>query len=62
MKVFMVKLESVKEMLFQALLLDDGTYEVLDGNHRLFRAVQERKLYIMAHILSETEMEKYIMN
>ena len=41
---------------------DDGIYEVLDGNHRLFRAAQEGKLYIKAHILNETEMEKYIMN
>ena len=41
---------------------DDGIYEVLDGNHRLLRAAQEGKLYIKAHILNETEMEKYIMN
>ena len=38
---------------------DDGTYEVLDGNHRLFKAVHEGKTHIMAHILNEIELNKY---
>lgn len=38
---------------------DDGTYEVLDGNHRLFKAVHERQAQIMAHILNEVELYKY---
>lgn len=41
---------------------DDGTYEVLDGNHRLFRAAHEGKSQIMAHILNELELNKYIVN
>lgn len=41
---------------------DDGTYEILDGNHRLFRAAHEGQAQIMAHILSESELNKYIMD
>lgn len=41
---------------------DDGTYEILDGNHRLFRAVHEGQLQIMAHILNQLELDKYIIN
>lgn len=41
---------------------DDGTYEVLDGNHRLYRAVHEGQGQIMAHILNESELKKYIMD
>ena len=40
---------------------NDGTHEVLDGNHRLYRAVQEDQVYIMAHILDELELNKYII-
>ena len=40
---------------------NDGTYEILDGNHRLFRAAHEGKSQILAHILNELELEKYIM-
>ena len=44
--------------------LSDGGVKMVEEkcNHRLFRAAQEGKLYIKAHILNETEMEKYIMN
>jgi ATP sulfurylase len=45
-----------------AVRFDDGTYEILDGNHRLFRAAHEGKYQIMAHILSESELNKYIMD
>ena len=41
---------------------DDGTYEVLDGNDRLYRAVHEGHGQIMAHILNESELKKYIMS
>lgn len=41
---------------------DDGSYEVLDGNHRLYKAVHEGQRQIMAHILDESELKKYIMN
>lgn len=41
---------------------DDGTYEILDGNHRLFRAAHEGQAQIMAHILSESVLNKYIMD
>ncbi len=41
---------------------DDGTYETLDGNHRLFRAAHEGKSQIKAHILNESELNKYIMD
>lgn len=41
---------------------DDETYEILDGNHRLFKAVHEGQPQIMAHILNELELKKYIMN
>lgn len=40
---------------------DDGTYEILDGNHRLYRAAHEGKSQIMAHILNELELDKFIM-
>lgn len=41
---------------------DDGTYEVLDGNHRLFKAAHEGQAQIMVHILNELELNKYIMD
>lgn len=41
---------------------DDGFYEVLDGNHRLYRAAHEGQSQIMAHILDESELKKYIMD
>ena len=41
---------------------EDGTYEILDGNHRLYRAVHEGKSQIMAHVLNEVELRKYIMS
>lgn len=41
---------------------DDGTYEILDGNHRVFRAAYEGKSQIMAHILSEIELKHYVVN
>lgn len=40
---------------------DDGTYEILDGNHRLFRAAHEGKTQILAHILNELELNKYLL-
>lgn len=40
----------------------DGTYEILDGNHRLYKAVYEGKHQVMAYILNEIELEKYIMH
>lgn len=40
---------------------DDGIYEVLDGNHRLFRAVREGKSQILAHTLDEGELNKYFL-
>lgn len=41
---------------------DDGTYEVLDGNHRLFKAVCEGQTQIMVHILNESQLNKYIID
>lgn len=41
---------------------DDGTHSVLDGNHRLYRAAQEGKAEILAHILDEKKLKRYIMN
>ena len=38
---------------------DDGTHEVLDGNHRLFKAVHEGQTYIKVHIINELELNKY---
>lgn len=40
---------------------DDGIYEILDGNHRLYRAAHEGKAQIMAYVLNELELDKYIM-
>ena len=40
---------------------DDGTLEVLDGNHRLYKAAHEGQSYIMAHILNELDLNKYII-
>lgn len=39
----------------------DGTHEILDGNHRLYRAAHEGQAHIMAHILNEVELNKYII-
>lgn len=41
--------------------LDDGTHEILDGNHRLYRAAHEGQSHIMAHILNESDLNKYII-
>lgn len=40
---------------------NDGAYEVLDGNHRLFRAAHEGKTKILTHVLNELELNKYIL-
>lgn len=45
-----------------AVRFDDGTYETLDGNHRLYRAAHEGQSQIKAHILNESELNKYIMD
>lgn len=41
---------------------DDGTHEVLDGNHRLYRAAHDGQDQVMAHILNESELKRYIMD
>lgn len=40
----------------------DGKYELLDGNHRVYRYIQEGKQTIMAYCLQEQEADKYIMD
>lgn len=40
---------------------NDGTHEILDGNHRLYRVVHEGQSYIRAHVLNELELNKYII-
>lgn len=40
---------------------EDGTYEVLDGHHRLHKAYYEGKDQIMSYVLTEDALEKYII-
>lgn len=40
---------------------DDNTYEILDGNHRLYRAFSEGKEKIEAYVLDENDLKRYII-
>lgn len=40
---------------------EDGTYEVLDGSHRLYKAFYEGQKRIMAYVLEESELERYLL-
>ena len=40
----------------------DNSYELLDGNHRIYKAIKEGKQTIMAYCLLEKEADKYIVN
>lgn len=39
----------------------DNTYEILDGNHRLYRAFSEEKEEIEAYVLNENDLKRYII-
>lgn len=40
---------------------NDGEFTVLDGNHRLYKAMKNNMEYISAYILNEKDLQKYLM-